>query len=78
MTFAYILITCNVGKEDSVLNELDKLSNIKEIYRVHGAYDMVVKMESSNVDQANEIVAAKIRTIADVRSAMNLPLKLYN
>ena len=77
-TIAYVLITCNVGKASAVLDQLEKVNNIKETSRVHGAYDVIVKMEASSLVQVQDVVADKIRTINDVRSVMSLPLKSYN
>jgi len=75
---AFVLITCALGKEDSVLSNLEKLSNIKEVSRVHGAYDVIAKVEASSAEQIKGVITDEIRTINDVRSTINLPLKFYN
>lgn len=77
-TTVYVLITYNVGKASTVLDQLEKLDNIKETSRVYGAYDVIVKMESPSLAQVKEVVVDKIRTMNDVRSVMSLPLKFYN
>ena len=78
MASSFVLITCDVGKEDAVQRQLEKLCDIKEISRVHGAYDLIAKVEDKSEEYVKEILAKKIRAITDVRSAMNLPLKFHN
>ncbi|MFB5631395.1 MAG: Lrp/AsnC ligand binding domain-containing protein [Nitrosopumilaceae archaeon] len=75
---SFILITCDVGKEDAVQSELEKLNDVKEVSRVHGAYDLIAKVEDKSVEKVKEILAQKIRKMTEVRSAMNLPLKFCN
>ena len=67
-----------MGKEDAVQSQLEKLSDVKEISRVHGSYDLIAKVENKSEEHVKEILAKKIRAMTDVRSAMNLPLKFYN
>lgn len=78
MVSSFILITCDVGKEDTVQSQLKQLSDVKEVSRVHGAYDLIAKIEDKSVEQVKEILAQKIRTMTEVRSAMDLPLKFCN
>ena len=78
MASSFLLITCDVGKEDEVKNQLQQVNNIKDVLRVNGAYDLIAKVDGKNVDEVKEILEHKIRTMTQVRSAMNLPLKFYN
>ncbi|MFB5611374.1 MAG: Lrp/AsnC ligand binding domain-containing protein [Nitrosopumilaceae archaeon] len=72
---AYLLITCNVGKLEEVMSQIEHLDNIKEIQKTHGAYDIIAKVESSTLDHLQKFIVQKIRTLIDVRSAMTLTCK---
>lgn len=78
MINSFVLITCDLGKEDIVMDQLEKLNDVKDILRVHGAYDLIAKVEGKSVNEVKGILENKIRTMQQVRSAMSLPLKFYN
>ena len=78
MVNSFVLITCDIGKEEIVMEQLEQLNDVKEILRVHGAYDLIAKVEGKSVDEVKKILENKIRTMRQIRSAMSLPLKLCN
>ena len=46
MVIAYILLTCDLGSENSVIEQLKAIPSVKEAHGVYGAYDILVKVES--------------------------------
>jgi len=72
---AYLLITCNVGKLEEVMSQIEHLDSIKEIQKTFGAYDIIAKVESSTLDNLHRFIVQKIRTLTNVRSAMTLSCK---
>ncbi|NIP62129.1 MAG: hypothetical protein GWN01_08680, partial [Nitrosopumilaceae archaeon] len=44
---AYLLITCNEGKLDEVLTDVQKLDEVKESQETIGVYDIIAKIESA-------------------------------
>lgn len=72
MITAYILLTCEIGSEESVMEELKAIPSVKEVHGVYGVYDILVKVESSSADDLREIVAFKIRKIPHVGTALSL------
>ena len=69
MAVAYVLINCELGSEEAVIAELKAIESIKE---VHGAYDILVKIESSLVEALRETITWKIRKISKIRSTLTL------
>jgi DNA-binding Lrp family transcriptional regulator len=67
-----VLINAEIGSEDEVLQELRKLSNVKESYVVYGVYDIVAKVEAESMDKLKEIVTWKIRRLDRVRSTLTM------
>jgi len=72
MPLAFVLINAEIGSEDEVLQELRKLSNVKESYVVYGVYDIVAKVEADSMDKLKEIVTWKIRRLDKVRSTLTM------
>ncbi len=55
MTIAYVLINCDLGFDVEIINELKQLEDVKETHGVFGAYDILVKLESANVENLKDI-----------------------
>ncbi len=45
MTTAYVLINCDLGYEEQIIEELKHLSDVKEVHGTFGAYDILAKVE---------------------------------
>ena len=72
MAEAYILINCEIGSEEEVITALKNVDGIKEVHGTFGAYDILVKVESSAVETLREIITWKIRKIDQIRSTLTL------
>ena len=75
MMIAYILLTCEIGSEESVMEELKAIPSVKKVHGVYGVYDILVKVEASSADDLRETVTFKIRKIPHVGSALTLTRK---
>ncbi len=72
MVTAYVLINSDLGYEEEIIEELKHLSDVKEVLGTFGAYDIIVKVESANVENLRETITWKIRKIGRVRSTLTL------
>ncbi len=72
MATAYVLINCDLGYEEQVIEELKHLSDVKEVHGTFGAYDMVAKVESDQITTLRETITSKIRKIVRIRSTLTL------
>ena len=72
MTTAYVLISCDVGFDVEIIDEIKQLEDVKEVHGVYGAYDIVVKLESANAENLKDIITWKIRKLNRVRSTLTL------
>jgi len=72
MSIIYVMITCDVGFEKSVIAELKKVSLVKEIKGVIGEYDILVKLESNDSNELKNIIPSKIRKIPNIRTSLTL------
>jgi DNA-binding Lrp family transcriptional regulator len=72
MAEAYILINCEIGSEEDVISALKNIDSIKEVHGTFGAYDILAKIESPQVEDLRETITWKIRKIDKIRSTLTL------
>ncbi len=72
MATAYVLINCELGSEQQIIEELKHISAVKEIHGTFGAYDILAKVESDTVEKLRETIVWKIRKINKVKSTLTL------
>ncbi len=72
MTTAYVLINCDLGYEEQIIEELKHISDVKEVHGTFGAYDILAKVESDESNTLKETITWKIRKIGRVRSTLTL------
>ncbi len=72
MEKGFVLINCDLGAEDYVLEELKLLSQVKAAHVTFGAYDVVAEVEAKSSEDFDQTVSRKIRNISRVVSTMTL------
>ena len=72
MVTAYVLISCDLGFDVEIVDEIKQLEDVKEVHGVFGAYDILVKLESANVENLKDIITWKIRKLNRIRSTLTL------
>jgi len=69
---AYVLINCDLGSEESVISELKSIEGVAEVHGIFGAYDILAKVTSKQVETLRETITWKIRKIPKIRSTLTL------
>ena len=72
MGFAYVLINCDLGYEEDVISHLKTIDGVKEVHGTFGAYDILAKVESDDVDKLRDTITLKIRKLDRIRSTLTL------
>ena len=72
MATAYVLINCELGSEELIIQQLKNLDGISEVSGTFGAYDILTKIKSPTVETLREIITWKIRKIDQIRSTLTL------
>jgi len=72
MATAYVLINCELGSEESIIEQLKTLDGVVEVHGTFGAYDILAKIESATVEVLRETITWKIRKIDQIRSTLTL------
>ncbi len=72
MVVAFILIMSKTGQEKEVLDNIRRLNEVKEASIVFGDYDIIAKVDVSNVENLNNLLLSKIRKIHGVSMTTTL------
>jgi DNA-binding Lrp family transcriptional regulator len=69
---AFVLIDCDFPISENVIEELKKMPEIEEFYRVQSIYDMMAKVNADSEDHLHEIVIRKVREIEGIKNTLTL------
>jgi len=72
MEKGFVLINCELGSEDYIIEELKLIPQIKNAHVTFGAYDVVAEIQAKNSQEFDETVSQKIRSLSQVMSTMTL------
>jgi len=72
MPFTYVLINCQLGFENSIIEKLIKILEVKEVQGIFGEYDIFVKIESDSQEKLEDVLTRKIRKIPNITSTNSL------
>ncbi len=72
MGTAYVLVNCDLGSEDAIIDSLKHMDSVKEVHGTFGAYDIIAKIENENSDDLRETITWNVRKLKHVRSTLTL------
>ena len=67
----FILLNCDLGAEEYIVDELKQMQNINNAYLTFGAYDVIAEIQTENQDEFEKVIAV-IRKLTRVVSTMTL------
>ena len=68
----FVLLNCDLGAEELIVEELRKISQVSQAYITFGAYDIIAEINADSQEHFDETVSLKIRRLARVVSTMTL------
>jgi len=72
METAYVLLNCDLGHEETIIEDLKHIDSVSEVSGTYGAYDIIAKVENSEREKLRDIIVWKIRKLEHVRSTLTL------
>ena len=75
MAEAYVLITCEEGNEEKIINELSEINDIVTTNRVIGPYNILVKIKGETIDTVIDTITSDIKTIDKIQYTLTLKVK---
>ena len=67
----FILLNCDLGAEEYIVDELKQMQDVDNAYLTFGAYDVIVEIQTENPEEFAKVIA-KIRKLTRVVSTMTL------
>ena len=67
----FILLDCDLGAEEYVVDELKHMQNISNAYLTFGAYDVIAEIQTEDQEGFEKAIAV-IRKLSRVMSTMTL------
>jgi len=72
MATGFALLTISPLKEKEVFEALSKIPEISEVHPLFGEYDILIKIDSPNIDAIGDIVIKKIRSLKGIVDSKTL------
>jgi DNA-binding Lrp family transcriptional regulator len=72
METVYLLVETEVGRLDDVAKRIRALPGVAEVQAVTGPFDLIVKVEAAQINQALDIVVHKIRRVPGIKGTETL------
>lgn len=67
----FILLNCDLGAEEYIVDELKQMNDVSNAYLTFGAYDVIAEIHAENQNQFEKAIAT-IRKLSRVVSTMTL------
>ncbi len=67
-----MLINCDLGKEEDILETLRSIKSVKEAHGIYGSYDIIAEISSENTQELREDITWKIRKLPYIRATLTL------
>ncbi|MEO9276375.1 MAG: Lrp/AsnC ligand binding domain-containing protein [Nitrososphaera sp.] len=72
MEKGFVLINCDLGAEEYIVEELKQIPQVKAAYVTFGAYDVIAEINANSSEEFDQTVSHKIRNLSRVESTMTL------
>ena len=67
----FILLNCDLGAEEYILEELKQIQNTHNVYLTFGAYDIIAEIQVDNPEEFTKVIG-EVRKLSRVISTMTL------
>ena len=72
MIVAYILVKIEAGKDKEILEEVKKLSGVKQTALTYGTYDLHVEVSFDTMEELDKFIFDGIRKVPGVKETVTL------
>ncbi len=72
MEKSYILVSCEIGTEHDLANQLNEINEIKNVMITYGEYDIVAEAETEDAKKMDNLITSKIRKLEKIRTTITL------
>jgi DNA-binding Lrp family transcriptional regulator len=69
---AYVLAKVEAGKDKEALQEIKKMSGVKQVASVYGIYDLHVEVSFDTMEQLDKFIFEEIRKVLGIKETVTL------
>jgi len=77
MIESFVLVVVKPGNEEKVYEALRSNEKIKEIYRVYGEYDLILRVEVENIEELDRFHDEVLRKVKNIEMTETLIASSY-
>ena len=66
------MLNCELGAEAGIVEQLNELEQVVDVFETIGTHDMMVKLQAENFEKIREVVSWNIQKLPKVRSTATL------
>jgi DNA-binding Lrp family transcriptional regulator len=75
MPSAFLLINCKLGSDKEVINRVKEIPEVIQVYRVYGAYDIIVRVAAGTVEKLQQGLKYDLKRLDNIVSTVTLVTK---
>ena len=75
MPSAFLLINCKSGSDKEVINRVKEIPEVIQVYRVYGAYDIIVRVAAGTVEKLQQALKSDLKRLDNILSTVTLVTK---
>lgn len=75
MTVGYVLINCELGSEEELIEKIRAIPQVSDAFGTFGAHDIMVRVDGSHLEDLRSIVSWEIQKLGKIRSTVTLVKK---
>jgi len=69
---AYVLAKVEAGKDKEALQDIKKMSGVKQVASVYGIYDLHVEVSFDTMEQLDKFIFEEIRKVLGIKETVTL------
>ena len=68
----FVLLNCDLGAEEFIIDELSQIPQVTHAYVTFGAYDIIAEIDAESQEDFEKTISLKIRRLARIVSTMTV------
>jgi len=72
MPLAFVLLNVQSGTDEEVAEKIRGTPSVKEVSRIYGIYDLILRVEVENLNEIKALVESKLRRMPEVKSTLTM------
>jgi len=72
MREAFVCINASPNSIEEVFEELRACKEVQEVFRVHGVYDIIARVNGETFEELSDVINRRIKSLSEVQSVLSM------